>query len=106
MHKSYVTIRSSVFFLIAGLIPPAAGGAHAQEVVNPSFELPVAGPPTYYILDPPTTAGVGWSFSGPAPNVSGVQQNGAAKALQDQQDSDVAAQNAQIDKEYEELTSH
>jgi hypothetical protein len=30
----------------------------------------------------------------------------AAKALQDQQDSDVAAQNAQIDKEYEELTSH
>jgi hypothetical protein len=29
----------------------------------------------------------------------------AAKALQDQQDSDVAAQNAQIDKEYDELTS-
>jgi hypothetical protein len=30
----------------------------------------------------------------------------AAKALQDQQDSDIAAQNAQIDKEYGELTSH
>jgi hypothetical protein len=29
----------------------------------------------------------------------------AAKALQDQQDSDVAAQNAQIDKEFEELNS-
>lgn len=29
----------------------------------------------------------------------------AAKALQDQQDSDIAAQNAQIDKEYQELTS-
>jgi hypothetical protein len=29
----------------------------------------------------------------------------AAKALQDQQDSDVAAQNVQIDKEYDELTS-
>jgi Skp family chaperone for outer membrane proteins len=29
----------------------------------------------------------------------------AAKALQDQQDKDVAAQNAQIDKEYDELTS-
>jgi hypothetical protein len=30
----------------------------------------------------------------------------AAKALQDQQDSDVAAQNAQIDKEFDELNSH
>jgi hypothetical protein len=30
----------------------------------------------------------------------------AAKALQDQQDSDVATQNAQIDKEFDELNSH
>jgi hypothetical protein len=34
-----------------------------------------------------------------------VKFDAAAKALQDQQDSDVAAQNAQIDKEYDELTS-
>jgi Protein of unknown function (DUF642) len=81
MHELRVAIdlaaRSSVIFSITLLVlgSAAVSGARAQEVVNPSFELPVAGPPTYYIVDPPTTAGVGWEFSGNKPDVSGVQHN-------------------------------
>src|ERR1700722_6595808 len=60
MHKLCATGRSSVFFSFA---LSAVDGARAQNVVNPSFEIPVAGPPQNYISDPPATGGVGWTFS-------------------------------------------
>lgn len=82
MHKLSAAKPSSAVFSIAlsFLALISVDGARAQTVVNPSFELPVAGPPLNYIEDPPTTSGVGWEFSGPAgaPNESGVQQNGSA----------------------------
>jgi hypothetical protein len=72
----------SVFVSVASLILTAVSfsSADAQQVINPSFELPVAGPPNNFIEDPPTTQGVGWQFSGPAgsKNVSGVQKNGSS----------------------------
>jgi hypothetical protein len=81
MHKSYATSRSPVFLLTAFFILGLAGidGAHAVTVINPSFELPVAGPPQNYISDPATTSGVGWTFSDqPLGSNSGVQQSGVA----------------------------
>ncbi len=81
MHKLCATGRSSVFFSIAllGFALAAVDGARAQNVVNPSFEIPVAGPPQNYISDPPATAGVGWTFSAqPLGSNSGVQKSGVA----------------------------
>jgi Protein of unknown function (DUF642) len=71
----------SVFVSFGSLILTALtfSGADAQQVVNPSFELPVAGPPNNYIEDPTTSSAIGWQFSGPAgtKNESGVQKNGS-----------------------------
>ena len=81
MHKSSAGNCSPVFLLAAFFILELAGvdGARAANVVNPSFELPVAGPPLNYIADPPTTSGIGWTFSDqPVGSNSGVQQSGVA----------------------------
>jgi hypothetical protein len=84
MHKLCATGRSSVFFSIAllGFALAAVDGARAQTVINPSFELPVAGAlPNPFIVNPPTTPEVGWVFSGPgvgaSPSESGVQKTGS-----------------------------
>jgi hypothetical protein len=51
MHKSSAGNCSPIFLLAAFFILELAGvdGARAANVVNPSFELPVAGPPLNYI---------------------------------------------------------
>lgn len=57
----------------------AVDGARAQNVVNGNFAFPSAAQaPGGVIVDPPTTAQTGWTFTNIAPaNHSGVQQNGS-----------------------------
>ena len=69
----------SIVFSFLGLI--IVDRAQAQQVVNPSFELPAASAAPNYIINPPTSAAVGWEFTqgtSTAFDNSGVQRNGSA----------------------------